>query len=48
MQRIETQQTVSYPFSIGVWSLMIVAVLAGCSGAPKVTGSGFLPDYSLL
>lgn len=48
MQRIKTQRTASSPLRIGVWSLMIAAVLAGCSGAPKVTGSGFLPDYSLL
>lgn len=24
------------------------ALLAGCSGAPKITSSGFLPDYAML
>lgn len=48
MQRIKTQRTVSYPVKVGAWSLIGVAVLAGCSGAPKVTGSGFLPDYAQL
>lgn len=48
MQRIEPQRTASYLLSIGAWSLMTVVMLAGCSGAPQVTRSGFLPDYSLL
>lgn len=37
-----------YPSRISAWFLIAAAMLAGCSGAPTVTSSGFLPDYSLL
>lgn len=36
------------PSRISAWFLIGAALLAGCSGAPKVTSSGFLPDYALL
>ncbi|MBZ0169103.1 hypothetical protein MELA_00942 [Candidatus Methylomirabilis lanthanidiphila] len=48
MQRMKMKSTVPCALRIGAWSLIVVAILAGCSGAPKVTRSGFLPDYSQL
>ncbi|PWB77596.1 MAG: hypothetical protein C3F08_09715 [Candidatus Methylomirabilota bacterium] len=43
------QQQTAFPFfRSATGSLIVGAIVVGCTGAPQVTHSGFLRDYSLL